>query len=216
MGLNSSIEWTDHTVNLWWGCTKVHTGCKNCYAETFSNRFNNNLWGPQTGRKWIASSIETLNKINSNAKAKKRIEKVFVGSMMDIFEEKKMLVDKQGNILDVYYSPYETTEQCRDSLFNLISTGVFDNILFLFLTKRPENVINMVPAQWIDAPPANVVIGSSASNQETFDNSMRWLIKWPGKRFVSLEPQVDSISLGIHRPDWVIQGGESGPKKTKV
>ena len=23
MGKNSRIEWTDHTFNPWWGCTKV-------------------------------------------------------------------------------------------------------------------------------------------------------------------------------------------------
>lgn len=29
---NSKIEWTNHTANLWWGCTEVHEGCDNCYA----------------------------------------------------------------------------------------------------------------------------------------------------------------------------------------
>lgn len=34
MGQDSKIEWTDHTFNPWWGCTHVHEGCRNCYAET--------------------------------------------------------------------------------------------------------------------------------------------------------------------------------------
>ena len=45
MAENSKIEWTDHTVNLWWGCSKVHTGCKNCYAEKLSNRYGDDVWG---------------------------------------------------------------------------------------------------------------------------------------------------------------------------
>ena len=45
MAQNSKIEWTDNTVNLWWGCTKVHAGCDNCYAETLSHRFGNDIWG---------------------------------------------------------------------------------------------------------------------------------------------------------------------------
>ena len=38
MAQNSKIEWTHHTGNLWWGCTKVHEGCDNCYAETLAKR----------------------------------------------------------------------------------------------------------------------------------------------------------------------------------
>lgn len=33
MSFDSKIEWTHHTGNLWWGCTNVHSGCDNCYAE---------------------------------------------------------------------------------------------------------------------------------------------------------------------------------------
>lgn len=33
MGENSKIEWTDHTFNPWYGCTKVSPGCDHCYAE---------------------------------------------------------------------------------------------------------------------------------------------------------------------------------------
>ena len=39
MSKSSSIEWTDSTWNPVTGCTKVSPGCKNCYAETFAERF---------------------------------------------------------------------------------------------------------------------------------------------------------------------------------
>jgi protein gp37 len=39
MSVNSHIEWTDATWNPVRGCTKVSPGCKNCYAETFAERF---------------------------------------------------------------------------------------------------------------------------------------------------------------------------------
>ena len=35
MSANSSIEWTDHTFNPWWGCVKVSAGCEHCYAELY-------------------------------------------------------------------------------------------------------------------------------------------------------------------------------------
>ena len=34
MGSKSKIEWTDHTFNPWWGCTKVSPACDHCYAES--------------------------------------------------------------------------------------------------------------------------------------------------------------------------------------
>ncbi len=45
MAENSKIEWTHHAANLWWGCSKVHKGCDNCYAERWSNRFGDDIWG---------------------------------------------------------------------------------------------------------------------------------------------------------------------------
>ena len=63
MAENSKIEWTDHTINLWWGCTKVHEGCDNCYAENLSDtRYKNNLWGEGKARKRIKSAFKDLNK----------------------------------------------------------------------------------------------------------------------------------------------------------
>src|SRR3990167_7636339 len=39
MAIKSSIEWTESTWNPVTGCTKVSPGCKNCYAETFAERW---------------------------------------------------------------------------------------------------------------------------------------------------------------------------------
>src|SRR5439155_18834735 len=39
MSASSTIEWTDSTWNPVRGCTKISPGCKNCYAETFAERF---------------------------------------------------------------------------------------------------------------------------------------------------------------------------------
>ena len=39
MAEKSTIEWTDTTWNPVTGCTKISTGCDNCYAARFSERF---------------------------------------------------------------------------------------------------------------------------------------------------------------------------------
>jgi protein gp37 len=38
MALSSSIEWTESTWNPVTGCTKVSSGCVNCYAERMALR----------------------------------------------------------------------------------------------------------------------------------------------------------------------------------
>jgi hypothetical protein len=39
MANTTTIEWTDATWNPVTGCTKISSGCDNCYAERFSERF---------------------------------------------------------------------------------------------------------------------------------------------------------------------------------
>ena len=57
MGKDTKIEWCDHTINLWWGCTKVHTGCDNCYAENTARRWGNDVWGTDKPRKEIKKAF---------------------------------------------------------------------------------------------------------------------------------------------------------------
>ena len=50
MGLKTGIEWTDTTWNPVTGCTKVTSGCDNCYAETLARneaKINAELIGAQ-------------------------------------------------------------------------------------------------------------------------------------------------------------------------
>lgn len=208
MAQNSKIEWTDHTVNLWWGCSKVHTGCKNCYAETLSNRFGDNIWGEKVGRKRIKSSFKDLAKYQKLAAEQNKFSKVFVGSMMDIFENDKTL-----------YNPipeYNTISDLRCRLFAEIEVGEYPNLIFLFLTKRPENISKYLPSEikYMD----NLWFGTSISNEETISYGRALQEQDVKNRFLSIEPQVGRISrfsLGglLHSIEWVIQGGESGHKK---
>src|SRR5262249_45607172 len=53
MGKNSSIEWTHHTFNPWWGCKRVSPACENCYAEVWAHRLGHDLWGPREDRRFF-------------------------------------------------------------------------------------------------------------------------------------------------------------------
>lgn len=211
MAQNSTIEWTTHTANLWWGCTKVHDGCDNCYAEGIAKRWGSDIWGVDKPRRQIKSFWADLKKYQNTAQKAKTIHKVFVGSMMDIFEKPMHTVDKEGNLMA------QTTGELRAQFFENIDNGMYPNLMFLLLTKRPSNINKYIPAAWKASPPKNVMFGTSPSNQLTAMTLIEQLLKVNGSKFLSVEPQLDEISLlpwlQTKEIDWVIQGGESGPGK---
>lgn len=217
MAENSKIEWTHHTVNLWWGCEKVHTGCDHCYAEYFSDvRYKNGLWGTNN-RRLIKKAFNDLDKFQRLAEEANEFHRVFIGSMMDIFEKSKRIINPDRH--------YTKTDCLRQELFTRITWDegfMYKNLILLFLTKRPSNIPKMVPAGWLDEPPKNVMYGTSVSDQKTFDTLVKQLLKVPGKHFLSIEPQVEFIDISSlreiehktgQRIDWIIQGGESGHHK---
>jgi len=208
MAKNSSIEWTKHTANLWHGCTRVHEGCDNCYAAVLSKRWGNDIWGNDRPRKQIVSVWADLLKFQKEAKAVGGIHRVFVGSMMDIFEKPMPLIDHNGNRLEY------TTSNLRQRFFDNINNGLYSNLMFLLLTKRPSNINKYIPEAWKQCPPDNVMFGTSPVNQATTYTLIPQLLQVNGKRFLSVEPQLDEITLmpwlKLKQLSWVIQGGESG------
>lgn len=84
---------------------------------------------------------------------------------------------------------------------------------WLWLTKRPERMLAFAKAierlggDW----PSNLWAGTSITSRKTF-NRYRALTKMPCPIFLSVEPQIELLDLnfGRRKPDWIIQGGESG------
>jgi protein gp37 len=218
MAKDSKIEWCDHTANLWWGCTVVHAGCNNCYAQTFSNRLGQNVWGNNNQRKRVELAFQSLDTFQRAAKKKGINAKVFLGSMMDIFEKSKPLsiytvlqkkTDEPKNL-----NSYKNTGELRGELFEKISSGRYDNLTFLFLTKRPSNINRQIPGDWKKNPPKNVWFGTSPVDMVTFNKLVPQLKQVNGNRFLSIEPQLEEIkNIDLTGIGWVIQGGESGHGK---
>lgn len=231
MAENSKIEWTNHTANLWWGCTKVHAGCDNCYAEYLSEtRKGKGVWGNDKPRAAVKGVWKDLERYQRLASETGEIHRVFVGSMMDIFEKPMPMVDWKGNPLDC------TTDTARQHFFSKIPTS--PNLLFLLLTKRPSNIIKYAPKEWLYNRPKNVMFGSSVSDQATADTLIPQLIgagiRFSIPVFLSVEPMLDRVNLRRSLMkylydrgkdvlwadkkvgdfiDWVIVGGESGHNK---
>lgn len=222
MAENSKIEWTHHTANLWWGCTKVHAGCDNCYALALAKRYGKDVWGNDKPKRLIQNVWKEIEKYQKQAEDVGEIHRVFVGSMMDIFEKPMPLVDHKGIPYSETESEFWNTGQLRDKFFNEVVPNS-PNLMFLLLSKRPSNINKYIPESWKKNPPKNVMFGTSPVNQETADKLIVQLSKVNGLRFLSVEPQLDKIDMmakveGTERVlldlvDWVISGGESGHGK---
>lgn len=202
---NSNISWTQHSFNCWHGCKKVSEACKFCYAEKMDARFYKELphWGEGSSRKMMSVSYWRQPILwNKRAKENGVNEKVFCASMADVFENHSDVVE------------------AREKLWNLIDKT--PNLTWLILTKRPENILEMLPDRWKPLcenskynVPKNIWFGSSIENQKRYDERFpeMHLVKTSTGNitFYSVEPMLGKTSLSLSdRVDWVICGGESG------
>ena len=230
MAEQSKIEWTTHTGNLWHGCAHAGIGCLHCYAEVLSKRWGRDIWGNKKPRMAIKSVWNDFKRYQKMAADAGEIHRVFVGSMMDIFEKPMPVVDSKGNkiMLDDMDEVGMTTGDMRDQFFNLVVPAC-PNLMFLLLTKRPSNINRYIPDSWKENPPANVMFGTSPVNQQTADKLIPQLLEVKGRHFLSCEPMLGRITswgkyfdyydnfpsheANYHKLDWVIVGGESGGHK---
>ncbi len=190
MAQNTSIEWTDHTFNPWWGCVKVSDGCKFCYAETLAKRYGHDNWGPGKERRLMSLNHwrEPL-KWNEEAEQKGLRARVFCASMADVFEER-------------------APETERQRLWKLIvDTPSLD---WQLLTKRPERIAECLPLDWGEGY-HNVWLGTSVEDSRVLDR-VGHLRSVPAiVRFLSLEPLIGPLyHLPLEGIHWAIIGGESG------
>jgi protein gp37 len=191
-------------------------GCDNCYAETLSIRYGGQIWGKDNPRKATKGVWKDFLKWQAVAAHAGEVHRVFVGSMMDIFEKPFPLVDWNDNpAIDASDGSPIGTDVLRNRFFTEIVPAC-PNLMFLLLTKRPSNINKMIPEAWKVTPPQNVMFGTSPVNPQTFNTLVAQLKKVKGKRFLSVEPQLAPILPTIEQLngiDWVIQGGESGAKR---
>lgn len=194
MARNSPIEWTHHTFNPWWGCTKVSPACTHCYAEKWSRRVGLSLWGDEEPRRFFGDR-HWQGPILWNAEAERDgvRKRVFCASMADVFE------------------PREDLDSWRSRLWALIEQTPW--LDWLLLTKRPEFVGDLVP--WDGSWPDNVWLGATAENQLWLVRRAQELARYPASvRFISCEPLLAPLDLEpiLNAVNWVIAGGESGAK----
>lgn len=226
MSDTTAIEWTDHTFNPWWGCSRVSPACRFCYADDQAKRYGHQVWRRHGPRRMLSDANWARPlKWNRDAERAGVPAKVFCASMADVFED------------------HPDVTEPRERLWGVIEATPW--LCWQLLTKRPENITRMAP--WGDSWPANVWMGTSVENQRYADERLPLLLAVPAKvRFLSCEPLLGPVDLklteevdgctcgvgpsgyyGMHERgcglemgphwgiSWVIAGGESGGLKAR-
>lgn len=209
MSETTKIEWCDSTFNPWIGCTRVSPACDDCYAaRSTPARTLGVAWGAGEPRRrtsfgnWQQPEVWQRQAADFRAKHGRR-RRVFCASLADVFDN-------------------EVPDQWRADLFALIAAT--PDLDWLLVTKRIGNVARML-GDWQTVPLLpNIWLGITVVNQEEADRDVPKLLRVPAAvRFLSVEPMLGPVNLvppqigwgwlrGVRAVDWVICGGESGPK----
>lgn len=232
---DSAISWTHHTKSVWRGCSKVHTGCLNCFAEyNIGVKYAGIEWGKGKPRIKAASLDDLLTWNRAAGKAGER-HRVFINQLADFFEPDGSPVhDHHGNpLFGNSLNGIGTPSPCRYDLeptelsdLRREAFDVFrkcDNLDLLLLTKHGlmdgvENVYRDWPAseQFDVEHFPGVWLGCSVSDHKTAHRMIENLLKCkPLCKYlwVSHSPATGPVNWdqipGIEQIDWLVIEGES-------
>ncbi len=185
MADNSKIEWTEATWNPVTGCHKVSPGCAHCYAETFAER-----WRGIPGHPYEQGFDLRLWPERLEVPLRwRRPRMIFVNSMSDLFHD-------------------DVPETFIEDVFVVMRQAAWHT--FQILTKRHERLEALgARLDW----PRNVWMGVSIENRRFVHRADALRAVPAAVRFISAEPLLGPLEgLDLSGIDWLIAGGESGPK----
>lgn len=185
MSVNSTIEWTESTWNPVTGCSKISLGCKNCYAERMARRLQAMGQPNYTKGFQVAEHEHVLNLPLSW----KKPQTIFVNSMSDLFH-KNVSLEFILSIFDVMnradWHTYQVLTKRSGRMRELNQRLPWSKHIWMGVSVETERYLGRVD----DLRDTNAHL-----------------------KFLSLEPLLGPMpELDLCGIDWVVVGGESGPK----
>lgn len=173
------------------GCTKISDGCLNCYAARMAKRLKA-MGNSRYLNEFEVTVHKDLLEVPLDIKQPKMI---FVNSMSDLFHK-----DVPDAII---VKVFETMNKAHWHTFQV-------------LTKRPERVLAMDQAGLLKWSP-NIRMGTTVENDKYIDRIDKLRETKANIKFLSCEPLLGSLKdISLEKIDWVIVGGESGPKSREI
>src|SRR4030042_3576065 len=161
----SKIEWTDYVWNPTVGCTKVSSGCKNCYSERMFERFH-------PGEKF--SDVKCLVERLDQPLFWKKPSRIFVDSMSDLFHEK-------------------VPSTFIDQVFWIMMMAPIHT--FIILTKRPKRMMEWINKDYQNPLPNVWLLVSVEDQPSADERIPWLLRTPAAVRGVSVEPMLGPIDL---------------------
>ena len=208
----TNIEWTEMSWSPITGCSKISTGCRNCYAERMAKRLAGRYGYPEQPNHFDV----TLHKDKLDQPFHwKKPRTIFVCSMGDLFHE-DVPDDYIFDVLDVITQNgpcyLRQTEDDPEGTF-------WQGHTFQVLTKRPERM-RAIMGEWICRVDNNMTgllsemfewytmeyghylphlwLGVTAENQEMANARIPYLLRTSAAiRFVSIEPMLGAILTNL-------------------
>lgn len=202
----TKIEWTERTWNPFRGCTRVSEGCRNCYAERIAARFAKDESNPYFG---ISRFIETKD---GSKDARWTGEVRIIEKLMDApLNIKKPSLIFLNSMSDTFHESVPNFAIHR--LFEVMVAA--EQHHFQVLTKHPERLVKLWCGGYLPYGD-NIWLGTSIEDVKSVER-LEWLKQVDSRvRWVSAEPLLEDITEAIkpylHYIDWLVVGGESGPK----
>lgn len=187
----TKIQWTEMTWNPITGCTKISDGCVNCYAARMAKRLKA-MGNPRYINEFKVTAHKDLLEVPLGIKQPKMI---FVNSMSDLFHE-------------------DVTDNTIVKIFQTMNKAHWHT--FQVLTKRPERLLSMDQEGLLQWSP-NIWMGITIESDKYVDRIDKLRDTKANIKFLSCEPLLGSLkNINLENIDWVIVGGESGPKSREM
>jgi protein gp37 len=219
MSEKTKIAWCDSTLNFWSGCTKVSSGCVNCYAEALSNRQLGNIgkWGKGAPRQFHESAFKLAARLNKKPWVcnKCGIANVTPVSLCACPESRAV---HRRRIFSLSLGDWLDDEVPIEWLARMLDTiRKCDQVTWILCTKRPENWLPRMKQlwksetldqnisnetcfwfqDWMDGhAPKNIILLASVENQPMADKRIPELLKIPAAcRGLSMEPLLGPVEF---------------------
>ena len=226
MAENSAIEWTHHTFNPWVGCTKVGPGCDNCYASDLATVRLGVKWGPGAERRHTAASTwRQPRSWNRKAEAAGVRYRVFCASLADVFDNEVPAEWRAELFQLIRETPHLdwllVTKRIGNAARMAQAAGGFPGNVWLGATvvNQAEADRDVVKLLTTEGPRFHFLsIEPLLGPLELYppaDDTYQMLSEWYGPDGfdeTGSQPRVTRRRDLFPKIDWVIVGGESGPR----
>lgn len=199
MARTTSIEWTEHTWNPFVGCSIVSAGCKKCYAMRMAHRcgemghvaYSGVAKSSKAGPVWTGKINRNSDSAMSAPLRRNKPALYFVNSMSD------------------FWHPNADDAWRTEALDIMVASPQHQ---FQVLTKRPELIADTLKRMGRRIPD-NLWLGTTVEDARVVDRIAMIRAIPAAIRFLSVEPLIAALGKpDLSGIDWVITGGESGPK----